>query len=99
MNYEPSAYLMPLFSERKEIPLGELIFRATGALCPSGGTRRRIMADIEELKSKGYIRVAGRHHPKHRRIEHTVSLTDRGRKLCEAADGPAAQDTAAGMPE
>lgn len=85
MNYDILDYLTPLFLEDGKLPLGRLIYRATGEIYPYGNDMENILKDIDELCENKYILIINAHNRRHRRIERSVCLTDLGRKAREKA--------------
>lgn len=82
MNRSMQDYLVPLALARGELPLGRLIYHATGKIAPVGQEDEAAMSDLEALQEKGYIRFWGNHVARHRRIEYTVLLTAEGYAAC-----------------
>ncbi|MDL2214095.1 hypothetical protein LJB76_00880 [Clostridia bacterium OttesenSCG-928-O13] len=86
MNRERDKYLGPLLAQG-HLPLGALIYSATGEIYPEGAGMQDILADLQELCKAGWIRIERRHSARYRRIERTVHLTAAGRRMCGTKGG------------
>ncbi len=75
MNRDKNDYLVPLLLAEGSLPMGRLLYHATGEAFPGGTVPGDVHDDLDELNREGTIRIETKHSARHRRMEKTVYLT------------------------
>lgn len=83
MRRDNNEYLVPLLLAGGSLPLGRLVYHATGEIYPNGQGTREALDDLERLEEEGLVRAEKTHNVRHRRIERIIHLTPHGYEMCE----------------